>query len=236
MKKLSVYPSMEKIMRQKETHRGITTNPNPRFEKELITTMNRFGQFTFTLPRIDDKKRWAGFPGNTGISRRLAKIIPPCVKYVEPFAGTAKVYQELIKLTEKQGYPGKFILNDKSKKISKWLQILASLETKITCTDFITCVKKHDSKQTVFLFDPPWFKTYYDQIFSCFDRESVIDYDEQVLHLCHNMKGKFFITSRIENKRMKDSGFKNMLIRSEYVVAGKLPQVLITTNVTKGDY
>lgn len=230
MRKLSVYPLAE------ETKRGIKTNPNVRFEKDLKTTMNRWGQFTFSLPRIDDKKRWAGYPGNTGISRKLAKLIPPCVTYVEPFAGTAKVYQELIKLVEKQDYPGKFILNDKSKKIAKWLQILTALDTKITCTDFIHCIKKYDSKHTVFLIDHPWFQSYYDQIFSCFDRECVKDYDEQVLHLCNSIKGKFFITTRKENCRMRKSGFKNLLIQSEYVVSGKYPQVLVTTNVSKEDY
>lgn len=234
MKKVSVYPNLK--LKQKETHRGIKTNPNPRFENELKATMNRFGQFTIKLPRIDDKKRWAGFPGNTGISRKLAKLIPPCVTYVEPFAGTAKVYQELIKLTAKRGYPGKFILNDKSKKIAKWLKILEALDTKITSTDFIHCMKKYDSKQTVFLIDYPWSPSYYDQVFSCFDRESVKEYDGQVLHLCKSIKGKFFITTRKENQRMRKSGFKNLLIKSKYVVSGKYPQVLVTTNVSKENY
>ena len=219
-------------MKAIETHRGIRTNPNPRFEDKLKTTVNRFGQVSFSLPRIDDKKRWAGFPGNTGISRKLAKIIPQCDYYVEPFAGTAKVFQEVYK--PRDGVAARYILNDKSKPISKWLKNVFDFQNvKVTCSDFKYCIKKYDSPKTVFVLDWPWYRTYYDQIFSIFDRINVAAYDKEILKLCKSIKGIFFITTRIENTRMKKSGFRNLLIQSEYVVCGKLPQVLITTNVSK---
>ena len=222
-------------MKSIESHRGIRTNPNPSHETILKTTVNRFHQLTFSLPRIDDKKRWAGFPGNTGISRKLAAIIPRCITYVEPFAGTAKVYQELVKIDYLTAF--RYVLNDKSKPIYKWLKKQFKWkELEITCTDFKYCIKKYDSKKTVFVIDHPWFQTSYDQIFSCFDRESVAAYDEEVLELFHSIKGKFFITTRKENTRMRRSGFRNLLIKSEYVVSGHYPEVLITTNVTTEDY
>ena len=223
-------------MKSIESHRGIRTNPNPRHENVLKTTVNRFHQLTFSLPRIDDKKRWAGFPGNTGISRKIANLIPPCITYVEPFVGTAKVYQELIKISGVFGCPKNYILNDKSKKIAKWLKVFTASDKEITCTDFNYCIKKYDSKHTVFVIDHPWFQTSYDQIFSCFDRESVAAYDEEILELCHSIKGKFFITTRKENTRMRRSGFRNLLIKSEYVVSGHYPEVLITTNVSTENY
>ncbi len=34
-----------------------------------------------------------------------------------------------------------------------------------------------------------------------------------------------------ENKIMKNSEFKHQFIKSEYVVSGKYPEVMITTNV-----
>ena len=223
-------------MKQLETHRGITTNPNAQNELQAVTKINRFRQKTISLRRIDSSKPWAGYPGITGISRRLAHIIPDCDYYVEPFAGTAKVCQELFGTKKALGYPKQFILNDKSKFVVKWLRKEFDYDdVKITSTDFKHCIKKYDSKDTVFVIDAPWFKKSYDQGFSYFDRESVTQYDKEILDICHTIKGKFFITTRIENTRMKKSGFKNLLIESEYVVCGKYPKVLITTNVSKED-
>jgi len=220
-----------------ETHRGITTNPNPDNELEPVTIINRLGQKTISLHRIDDKKRFAGFPGNAGIAQKLAYIIPRCKLYVEPLAGTAKVCQELFGPKKIQNYPEQFILNDKSKFIVKWLKEEFNYDdVKITCTDFKYCVKKYDAKDTIFVFDQPWFPSFYDQGFSCFDRENVAAYDKEILELCKSMKGKFFITTRKENTRMKKSGFRNLFIQSEYVVMGKYPRVLVTTNVSKEDY
>ena len=224
-------------MKSIESHRGIRTNPNPRFEDEPITIINRLGQKSIHLPRIDDKKRFAGFPGNAGIAQKLAHLIPFCKTFVEPLAGTAKVCQELFGPKKTQDYPEQFILNDKSKFVVKWLREEFNYnDVKITCTDFKYCVKKYDSKDTMFLFDQPWSRSFYDQGFSYFDKENVAAYDKEILELCKSIKGKFFITTRKENTRMKKSGFRNLLIQSEYVVMGKYPQVLITTNVSTEDY
>ena len=220
-----------------ETHRGINTNPNPKNEDNPVTTINRFKQKTISLPRIDDTKRLAGYAGITGISRRLARLIPWCDTYVEPFAGVVKVYQELLKLFDNNGYPNQFILNDKSKFVTTWLKKeFKAKDTKITSTDFAHCIKKYDSKDTVFVIDQPWNKSLYYQGYSHFDRKHVSDYDKEILELCHSIKGKFFITTRKENTRMKKSGFKNILIESEYPISGRTPRVLVTTNISKEDY
>ena len=214
--------------------RGISTNPTPRFELEAMTVLNPWRQKTIRLPRIDDKKRWAGYPGNTGISRKLARLIPKCGIYVEPFAGTAKVFQELFKLDPHAA--NEFVLNDKSQFVAKWLRKeFNHKDVTVTKQDFINCMKKWDSKRTIFVIDHPWFKSYYDQIFSCFDRENTAAYDNQLIDLCRTLKGKFFISTRKENMRMRNSGFKNLLIKSEYCVSGKYPEVLITTNISGAD-
>lgn len=213
-----------------EKWRGIKTTSEIINEDEAKTIINRFGQKSMSLPRIDDKKRWAGYPGITGISFRLAKILPSCKYYVEPFAGAAKVYQALVMTQkEKLGYS---VLNDNSGFVNRWLEreFPTNNERMITREDFAICMNRFDSDETVYVIDQPWFKTYYDQIFSCFDRSTVKDYDMEVLKVCKSLKGKFFITTRKENKRMLDSGFNNYKIQSEYVVCGKYPEVLITTN------
>jgi site-specific DNA-adenine methylase len=217
-----------------ETHRGIRTNPTPRFEDEPVTITNRLGLKSFSLPRIDDKKRFAGYPGITGISRKLARIIPDCDIFCEPLAGSAKVFQAI--LQQNTHKINQFVLNDKSKFITKWLKREFKFDdVKITSTDFAYCIKKYDSKSTVFVIDQPWFQSFYDQSFSYFDKENVAAYDREILELCKSIKGKFFITTRRENTRMKNSGFRNLFIQSEYVVMGKYPRVLITTNVSGED-
>ena len=212
-----------------EKWRGIKTSSVKVNEKIPKTIINRFNQKSLSLPRIDDKKRLAGYGGLTGISRKLSKIIPECKFYVEPFAGTAKVYQELG--ISKYQYA---ILNDKSKFIYEWLSKEFNLAN-VTNDDFIKCILEWDSKKTIFVIDQPWFKTFYDQSFSCFDRNSIKDYDNEILDLCRNIKGKFFITTRKENSRMLNSEFYNFKIESEYVVCGNYPKVLITTNFNKHD-
>ena len=206
--------------------RGIKTTQIPKFEDDPKTIINRFGQKSISLPRIDDKKRWAGFPGITGISRKLARVIPKCRYYVEPFAGTAKVFQELPKSKYAVA-----VLNDTSDFIFRWLSNeFLDENVEIHKNDFTNCIAVHDAPNTVFVIDHPWNKSYFDQKFSCFDRESVKDYDKEILKLCEKLQGKFIITTRKENKRMLDSGFYNKLCKSEYVVSGKYPEVLLTSN------
>lgn len=213
----------------KETHRGIPTITNKKNEKKSKTITNRFNQLSLSLPRIDNKKRWAGYAGLTGISRKLAKIIPKSKIYIEPFAGTAKVYQELVKIK-----PRKFnfaVLNDKSEFIIVWLKTNFP-DAIVTHNDFTDTIKTWDNQHNFTLFDQPWGKGSYDQKYSCFDRTSTIEYDKEVIRLCSDLKGKFIITTRRENKVMLESGFNNYLIQSEYVVSGRYPLVMLTSNLS----
>lgn len=216
-------------MSLKTKWRGIPTTQKRKNENQAKTVINRFGQKSLSLPRIDDKKRWAGFPGNTGISRKLIRYIPKCRFYVEPFAGTCKIFQALL-MSEKHKV-NNFVLNEKSDFINKWIKKEFDGMAIITKRDFMQCFKQWDSPNTFFLIDPPWFKSYYDQKFSCFDRESVKEYDIEVIKLCYLSKSDFIITTRKENQIMLNSGFNNYLIKSEYVVSGKKPEVLLTTNL-----
>src|SRR3990172_3743608 len=216
----------------KKKDRGIPYTSEKIAEDLPVTIINRYGQVSIHLPRIDDAKRWAGYPGLTGISRRLAAFIEnlnPMTTYCEPFAGAAKVYQALDK---KHGKFYRYILNDKSDFIYGWLKSQFTKKNIIVSNlDFGLCILKWDSEKTLFVIDPPWNKSYYLQTFSCFDRNSVKEYDEQVLELCRKLKGKFIITTRRENKIMLNSEFNHKLMTSEYAVSGKYPKVLLTTNL-----
>lgn len=219
------------VKKTKVKWRGIKTTQKKTNESKPKLRINRFNQLTVSLPRIDDKKRWAGSPGLTGISRKLAKIILPLDFdfYIEPFAGMARVFQELIKI--KEDHSG-IVLNDTSKFVYEFLQ--EHFENKvmlITNQDFVECFKRWDSKKAFFLIDKPWNKNFYNQEFSSFNRESVKAYDEEILKICKSMEGSFIITNRKENVMMLRSPFNNYLMQSEYVVSGHLPLVLLTTNL-----
>ena len=217
------------MSKQKVKWRGIPTNPTPRNEDKAKTIQNRLHQISFSLPRIDDKKRWAGYPGLSGISPRLAKMIPSCKTYVEALAGAARTYQELRRLDTKIQF---FILNEKSPFILQWLRDnFHKDKTEVTELDFIECIRQYDSTETVFLFDLPWFITLYKQPFSWFDRESVKQYEIELLNELKTIQGKFFITTRIENIRMKHTSYHKYLIKTEYVVSGKYPETLVTSNI-----
>ena len=206
--------------------RGIHTTQKRKNEKKPKTVINRKGQKTISLPRIDDRKRWSGFAGLSGIARKTAKLIPECKVYVEPFSGTCKVYQELIKIPNKIE---KFVLNEKADFVFGWLK-REFPNAEITQEDFVDCIKRWDSPDTVFLIDGPWYESYYNQSFAVFDRPSVKAYDEEIISLMKNIKGKFIITSRRENRVFLQSKFNHKLVTSEYVVSGKYPKVMLTYN------
>lgn len=214
--------------------RGIPTNETPRFEDKAITIVNRLGQKSMKLPRIDDEKRFAGFPGLAGTAEEIASYVTSCLYYVEPFAGTAKVLQEIIKRCKKPDndlFIHEVVLNDRSLFVHNWLEEEFTNGEVITNLDFVECFERWNGPDTFFLFDGPWNKGFYNQPFAYFDRKSVREYDEKIVELCRKCRGKFIITSKENNKTFLKSGFKNKVIKSKYVVCGKYPKVLMTHNL-----
>jgi len=212
-------------MTSKKKWRGIETTVKKKNERKPKTITNRLGQKSISLPRIDDGKRWAGYPGLAGTAKEIAKLVPKTTYYIEPFAGTAKVYQEL------KFRPDFVILNDKSKFICDWLKKEFKL-INVWNMDFHECIYKFSNHSNAFfLIDPPWNKSFYDQKFSWFDRDNTGEYYTEILKLMEKVKGKFIITTREDNKFMRNSGYETKIIKSIYVVSGKYPKVMLTTNL-----
>jgi len=199
-----------------------------RGESKAITIINRHKQKSISLPRFDEGKRLCGYAGLAGTAKALAKLVPKCYHYVEPFAGTVKVYQELN--NERYAYA---VLNDKSKFIYDWLNENFKLNprTYIFNSDFIPIMSKFRGKNDFLLIDAPWNRSFYDQNYSCFDRKGIKEYDLEVLKALEGTRAKFIICTKKGNKRMLDSGYTNKIIEGDYPIFGKLPQTLITTNI-----
>jgi len=205
------------------------TMSTPLYEDRAKTIVNRLGQKSISLPRITDDKRMRGYPGLAGTAKAIADILPTCKYYVEPFAGTAKVYQELNR--NKYTYA---ILNDKSPFVYEWLMREFNKDpmTYVYNADFVPIMERFSVQhKALFLIDAPWHREIYLQKYSCFDRETVKEYDEQILEMCRHMNAKFVICSDRKNPRMLKSGFRNKLIEGEYKVAGGNVKTLITTNI-----
>ncbi len=223
-------------MTSKKKWRGIETTARKINERKAKTITNRLGQKSISLPRIDDGKRWAGYPGLAGTAKEIASIIEKRMiqfgYYVEPFAGTAKVYQELDKLND-YGLFYKGILNDKSPFTYKWLQEqFSNSYCDVTNDDFTECIKRYaDEESVLYLIDPPWNKSFYDQKFSWFDRDNTGEYYKEILKAVEDVKGKFIITTREDNRLMLNSGYETKIIKSQYVVSGRYPKVMLTTNL-----
>lgn len=199
--------------------------PEPTNENVPKTIINRLGQKSLSLPRIDNIKKLRGYPSLSGTAQEIAKLIPTCKLYIEPFAGTAKVYQELLK----RGFRTNTVLNDKSEFIFKWLKNEMPMAF-VTNEDFVNCIKRWDRPDTVLLIDAPWHKEIYNHGFSCFDRNKVSDYDNEILKLCKNLKSKFIICSDKKNTRMLNCGWNNRLVEGKYKICNGNVKTLLTYN------
>ena len=96
-----------------------------------------------------------GYAGLKHTAKKIAKFIPQCELYVEPFCGQASV-SKFVKAD-------KIILNDMSEFIWKKYGLQSRLDKVIEYTqeDFEICIKKHDSSHTFFLIDPIWRSEHY---------------------------------------------------------------------------
>src|SRR2546428_3172207 len=218
---------MKKKDSLRETKRGIPTTLRKKNETKAKAITNRLGQLSVSLPRIDDKKRWSGFPGLSGWAKEIAYLIPNCKRFVEPFAGACKVFQELRK--RKDITIETHILNDTSEFVTDWLEKYIATDGNVIVTnyDFVVCIKEWDYEDTFLLIDFPWNKSFYQQSFSTFNRKSVNQYSHEVLDICRSFKGKFIITSRVENTILRNSEFNQKIIKSIYPLSGHYPKLLL---------
>ena len=93
------------------------------------------------------------YPGLFFMSKFIGPYIPKSKIYVETFSGLAR--------TAKHSKSEIVILNDKSEYANKICKKRFP-NAIITSQDFEDCIKKHDSKDTFFLIDPPWRTDFYD--------------------------------------------------------------------------
>ena len=93
------------------------------------------------------------YPGLFFTASQIGAHFPKCRIYCEPFSGLAR--------TAKYARCEIMVLNDMGKYANDYCEKKFS-KAIITHEDFMACIKKWDSKDTLFLIDPPWDNSFYD--------------------------------------------------------------------------
>jgi site-specific DNA-adenine methylase len=157
-----------------------------------------------------------GYPGLTHTAKQIADVIGKCQVFCEPFAGLGRVSKHIV--------ADKIILNDMSDFSVNYLRENFQ-HALVTQEDFIECIKKHDSPQTTFLFDPPWARKDYADNPKTFCDRGVGEYYKTLLALAPTLKGRWFCAGRASGGArstvsvyFKDYPF--FLIESERTIVG----------------
>ena len=115
-------------------------------------------------------------------AEKLIKFIPEHELYVEPFAGHGYVWQRL-------GKPDNAVLGDINCEAIQWLEKnRGQSKAKMKCQDWRKTVKQTDSKNTLFLFDPPWKECYSKYKGNC------RLWGPEIIEIAKGLKGKSRIT------------------------------------------
>jgi len=120
------------------------------------------------------------YPGLFFTASQIGAHFPKCRIYCEPFSGLAR--------TAKYARCEIMVLNDMGKYANDYCEKNFSSAI-ITHEDFMACIKRWDSKDTLFLIDPPWDIKFYDS--------------------SGKMEGETTLNHFARGKRKKNGGRKN---------------------------
>ena len=163
-----------------------------------------------------------GYPGLKNTAKEIMKYVPICDLYVEPFAGLGRTLDHYS--------APKIVLNDMSKYAINYLKNKYPTNNKnvlITQMDFIKCVKTYDSKNTFFLFDPPWSKSMYSKKLNNdkngieikpFCDKTPSQYYKEIFNILESIKGNWLVC--MNHKRSRPSKYFERIIESKVKIMG----------------
>jgi len=193
---------------------------------------SRFSKQDQKLGKVETILQISGYGGLHYMKDKIAKYLPKCKTYVEPFAGLGRM-AELIQAD-------KMILNDLSD------YSISVLKEKfpnaiITQQDFRECIPRWDSEDTFFFCDPPWRKNIYkNHEAPVFNFSNVKNYYLHLFSWFRRIKGNWMITSdnaEVESgKALSRSGFDNIVLKADDTpnqpkIFGRLPAVRLCSNI-----
>lgn len=164
---------------------------------------------------------FVGYPGLVHTAKEICEYIPKCKRFVEPFAGLGRISKNVI--SEEK------ILNDLSDYAfehnkRKFKNVI------ITKDDFLECVKKYDSHDTIFFFDPPWSNEIYEINPLTVNTMSVKEYYKKIEEILPSLKADWFIVSDENGPAKNITGFHKLIKSKKPYLFGKYAKTHLVSN------
>lgn len=166
-----------------------------------------------------------GYAGLANTAHLIARYIPRCHTYVEPFAGMGRVAKFV--------NCGRMILND----LSEYSNDCCRSEfpnAEITHEDFVECIKHLDSNTTFFFIDPPWsYRNYRDNPKAFADRNPY-QYYKDLFKLLPEIKGDWILACDKDEheigKICTKSNYDNLILKTDKKFIWNYIGVMLTSN------
>jgi len=163
-----------------------------------------------------------GYAGLVHTSLMISEYIPRCKTYCEPFAGLGRVAKHI--------KADQIILNDKSEYAYKFLK--SHFNAIVTNLDFEEMFKIYDGPETVFLIDPPWSKSEYEN--GCRNRafcdRTPKEYYDSIFEWIPKLKGQWFLCGNKNNNRLRNPNYYHKLFTSKRKIMGGNISTLVMSN------
>jgi site-specific DNA-adenine methylase len=170
---------------------------------------------------------FGGYPGLFHTADKIKKFIPKSKIYVEPFAGlgrTVELHHDKIILNDMSDYA----IAELKKRFGNYNNVI------ITQEQYLDCVKKYDSPDTFFLFDPPYKTSAYAVNPKTFCDRTDTQYFNELKNLVETLQGNWIIcsdSSRTGARIFKNTKWYSTIVESDKkVVFGKKSRILLISN------
>ena len=177
-------------------------------------------------------RSFGGYAGLTHTATKVSKYFPPHRIYVEPFAGLAR--------TAKYSKASFVILNDKSKYSNTYCETHFP-KAVVENMDFMDTVKKYDTSDTFFLFDPPYSDNVYKLNKYAFIDRYYREYYKELFNFADSFQGKWLLCVNRRNftrfvEELAHGRYSFAHIQSDkHVLFGKKANITILFNYSEDE-
>lgn len=168
----------------------------------------------------------SGFRGYAGLTHTAAEIsdfIPKSKLFVEPFAGLGRI--------SKRVKADKIVMNDLSDYAVTYLQKNFH-DVTITQVDYLKCIERWDSKDTLFFIDPPWLDEAYDlNPLPAYTEPAFTTYNK-LQSLLPKIKGNWIVAGKVNGGPLLKWGWEHKLITSrKNAIFGQKAKTYLVSNM-----
>lgn len=171
-----------------------------------------------------------GYAGLEHTADKIARFIPKCITYVEPFAGLGRVAQ----LVDAE----KYILNDMSDFAYNYLK--NNFTADVFHRDFEWIMEEYEGEDTFFLIDPPWRTEHYGKNKLTYMDRTPKEYYQVIFKYLRKSKSKWIVCGVADERQtgglMSNNNYNKLIVESDKnVIFGKKARTLLVSNQSLGD-